>query len=471
MSTQPTRREDRPLQRFSPPSPLALAGRVLPQSLDAEKGLLAACLLDPAEIISRCQAMKLPAEAFYSPANQVVYQICCEVFEAKSMLDVRILAEELRGRGKLEEVGGPLYVADLTSHIETTAHANYFLDVVREKYLLRRLISTATRAVERCFEPQQDGGIENFIDEIEKEIFAISDAQIADTSQPIKQSVGEAVNLIKKLLEGRGELSGASTGFIDLDKMTHGLHPTEMIVLAARPSMGKTSFAMNIAEAVAMPRRHGAKASGVLIFSLEMGAEQLAMRLLTGRARVSSQRLREGFVNKEEQQRLAAAALELKQAPIWIDDASQVTIHQLRAKARRVFARNPGMGLIVVDYLQLIAGTDPRIQREQQIAEISRGIKGLAKELKVPVMVLSQLNRDSEKEKRQPKLSDLRESGSIEQDADVVLLLARPKDATDDFSVAADRADLIIAKQRNGPVGEIKLTFLREITRFENHTE
>lgn len=279
------------------------------------------------------------------------------------------------------------------------------------------------------------------------------------------------MNLIKKLLEGRGELSGASTGFIDLDKMTHGLHPTEMIVLAARPSMGKTSFAMNIAEAVAMPRRHGAKASGVLIFSLEMGAEQLAMRLLTGRARVSSQRLREGFVNKEEQQRLAAAALELKQAPIWIDDASQVTIHQLRAKARRVFARNPGMGLIVVDYLQLIAGTDPRIQREQQIAEISRGIKGLAKELKVPVMVLSQLNRDSEKEKRQPKLSDLRESGSIEQDADVVLLLARPKDATDDFSVAADRADLIIAKQRNGPVGEIKLTFLREITRFENHTE
>lgn len=220
-----------------------------------------------------------------------------------------------------------------------------------------------------------------------------------------------------------------------------------------------------------MPRDPKAQKAGVLVFSLEMGAEQLAMRLLTGRARVSSQRLREGFVNKEEQQSLAAAAIELKQAPLWIDDGSQVTINQLRAKSRRVFARNPGMGLIIVDYLQLLAGSDPRMPREQQIAEISRGIKGLAKELKVPVIVLSQLNRDSEKEKRQPKLSDLRESGSIEQDADVVLLLARPKDAGDDFSVAADKADLIIAKQRAGAVGDFKLNFLREITRFEDYSE
>ena len=195
------------------------------------------------------------------------------------------------------------------------------------------------------------------------------------------------------------------------------------------------------------------------------------MRLLTSRAKVSSQRLREGFVNKEEQQELARAAKELKNARLWIDDSGHVTINQLRAKARRIWARNENMGLIVVDYLQLLTGTDPKIPREQQISEISRGLKTLAKELNVPVIVLSQLNRDSEKEKRQPKLSDLRESGSIEQDADVVLLLARPKDAGDEHSVALDSADLIIAKQRNGPVGDIKLTFHKEFTRFENFME
>ncbi|MGY8693831.1 MAG: replicative DNA helicase, partial [Verrucomicrobiia bacterium] len=366
---------------------------------------------------------------------------------------------------------GPIYVVELATQIETTAHANYFLDVVREKYLLRRLIHTATKTVKNCFEPQLDGGLENFIDDIEKEIFAISDDRVADTSQPIKKSVDDAVKLVQKLIAGRGELAGLSSGFVDLDKMTFGLHGQEMIILAARPSMGKTSLAMNIAEAVALPEKPGSEGAGVLIFSLEMSAEQLAMRLLTSRAKVSSQRLREGFVNKEEQQALAQAAKELKNARMWIDDSGQMTINQLRAKARRIWARNDKMGLIVIDYLQLLAGTDPKIQREQQISEISRGLKTLAKELNVPVIVLSQLNRDSEKEKRQPKLSDLRESGSIEQDADVVLLLARPKDVGDEFSVAADTADLIIAKQRNGPVGDLKLNFRKEYTRFENYTE
>ena len=453
------------------PVDLATAGRTLPHSLDAEKGLLAACLIDPAEVISRCMAQKLPNEAFYSLAHRTIYATCVEVFEEKSILDAKILVEELNTRGQLAEVGGPVYVVELATQIETTAHANYFLDVVREKYLLRRLIHTATKTVKNCFEPQLDGGLENFIDDIEKEIFAISDDRVADTSQPIKKSVDDAVKLVQKLIAGRGELAGLSSGFVDLDKMTFGFHAQEMIILAARPSMGKTSLAMNIAEAVALPTKPGVEGSGVLIFSLEMSAEQLAMRLLTSRARVSSQRLREGFVNKEEQQALAQAAKELKNARMWIDDSGQLTINQLRAKARRIWSRNDKMGLIVIDYLQLLSGTDPKIQREQQISEISRGLKSLAKELNVPVIVLSQLNRESEKEKRQPKLSDLRESGSIEQDADVVLLLARPKDTGDDFSVAADTADLIIAKQRNGPVGDLKLTFRKEYTRFENYTE
>ncbi len=452
------------------PSVMSLAGLTPPHSIEAEKGLLAACLLDPAEIISRCLAQKLPPEAFYHPAHQVVFQTCCELFESKSMLDAQVLAEELRGRGKLEEVGGLMYVADLTSHIETTAHANYFLDRVREHYTRRRLIKTASQSIERCFSNEHND-VELLVDEIEKEIYSISDGQVADTSHPIREAVVEAVTLVKRMIESKGVLTGLSSGFVGIDKMLSGLKPTEMIVLAARPSMGKTSLALNIAERVSMSYNGKPPQAGTLVFSLEMGAEQLAMRLLTGRAKISVSRLRDGIINKEEQEKIAKAAMELKDAPIWIDDASQVTINQLRAKSRRVFARNKNMGLIVIDYLQLLSGTDPRTPREQQISEISRGIKGLAKELKVPVIVLSQLNRDSEKEKRQPKLSDLRESGSIEQDADVVLLLARPKDAGDEFSVAADTADLIIAKQRAGAVGEIKLNFIREITRFEDYTE
>lgn len=452
------------------PTAFSLAGLTPPHSLEAKKGLLAACLLDPAEIISRCLAQKLPAEAFYHPAHQIVFETCVDLFENKSMLDAQVLAEELRSRGKLEEVGGLMYVADLTSHIETTAHANYFLDKVREHYTRRRLIKTATSSIERCFSAENND-IEMLVDEIEKEIYSISDAQVADTTLPVKEAVVEAVSLVKRMIENKGELVGLSSGFRGIDNMLAGLKPTEMIVLAARPSMGKTSLALNIAERVSMSYNGKPAQAGTLVFSLEMGAEQLAMRLLTGRAQISVSRLRDGIVNQEEQEKIAAAAIELKDAPIWIDDGAQVTINQLRAKSRRVFARNKNMGLIVIDYLQLINGSDPRTPREQQISEISRGIKGLAKELKVPVIVLSQLNRDSEKEKRQPKLSDLRESGSIEQDADVVLLLARPKDAGDDFSVAADKADLIVAKQRAGAVGEIKLNFIREITRFEDYTE
>jgi replicative DNA helicase len=243
-----------------------------------------------------------------------------------------------------------------------------------------------------------------------------------------------------------------------------------MIVLAARPSMGKTSFALNIAEAATLPKR-GAPFP-TLIFSLEMSAAQLALRMLCSRARVKMQALRDGLLSKNgnEQQLLVAAADEFSKAPLFIDDSSSLSIMQLRAKARRVHSRQK-LGLIIVDYLQLLSPVDSKVPREQQVAEASRGLKSLAKELEVPVIVLSQLNRSSEKENRAPRLADLRESGSIEQDADVVLMLARPKDADEKFQVAADSAELIVAKQRNGPVGELRLTFLRDITRFENYTQ
>jgi replicative DNA helicase len=276
------------------------------------------------------------------------------------------------------------------------------------------------------------------------------------------------VKIIHKLLEKGGEISGLSSGFKDLDGYTWGFHPQELIVLAARPSMGKTSLALNMAEAAVLPKRGKAAAMPTLVFSLEMSAEQLAMRLLCSRARVRTDRLRGGFAGRDEQERLAQTAVELKSAPLWIDDSGQLNIHELRAKARRLHSRHT-LGLIVVDYLQLVAGTDPRVQREQQISEISRGLKAMAKELRVPVIVLSQLNRESEREKREPRLSDLRESGAIEQDADVVLLLAKPSDASDGTQVAGSEADLIIAKQRNGPVGKVRLTFTREYTRFDDH--
>jgi replicative DNA helicase len=446
----------------------AISGRALPHSIEAEAGLLACCLMDPADVLPRCVEAKVMGEAFYSPAHRLVFESLSELFAKRSEASLVLVCEELRDRGQLEEIGGPLFVSDLANRIETTAHANHYLEIVREKHLLRRLIRTATSAVEKCYGYQQEG-LAVFLEEIEQEIFKISEDRISDSAQPISVSVTSAVNLIRKLLDRKGELSGVTTGFRDLDKLTFGFHGQEMIVLAARPSMGKTSLAMNMAEAVILPKP-GREAVATLVFSLEMSSEQLAMRLLCSRARVSAVRLRESFLNSEEQSRLAQAAKELSKAPLWIDDSGHQTILEIRAKARRIHTRQK-LGLIVIDYLQLIAGTDNRVQREQQIAEISRGLKMLAKELNVPVIVLSQLNRESEKEKRQPKLSDLRESGSIEQDADVVLLLARPKDATDEFSVATDRADLIVAKQRNGPVGEVKLTFLREITRFENFTE
>ncbi len=286
----------------------------------------------------------------------------------------------------------------------------------------------------------------------------------------IKAATTEAMNVITKMMMKKGELTGVTSGFKDLDQYTFGFQRQEMIVLAARPSMGKTSLALNFAEAAAMPR----KGPGVttLIFSLEMGSSQLALRMLCARARVNMKLLRDGLLSKngEEQQRLLTAADEFSKSAIYIDDSSHLTIMELRAKARRLSTRQK-LGFIIVDYLQLLSPTDPRVPREQQVAEMSRGLKALAKELDVPVLVLSQLNRASEKENRTPKLSDLRESGSIEQDADVVLMLARPRDADEKFQVAADSAELIVAKQRNGPVGELKLTFLRDITRFENYTQ
>jgi replicative DNA helicase len=446
----------------------AFAGRNPPFSAEAEEYLLSCCLLDGSDTIAKCLEKRISPAAFHVPANRIIFEKLVELYQKAPPVAIEVLAEELKTARLLDEIGGFAYLMQVSGRIPTTAQADYFIEKVRELHLLRELIKVSTSAVEQCYTYQ--GGLEEFIDKLEQEIFAVTQDRITDGAQQIKAATHEAMNVITKMMMKKGELTGVTSGFKDLDQYTFGFQRQEMIVLAARPSMGKTSLALNFAEAAAMPR----KGPGIttLIFSLEMGSSQLALRMLCARARVNMKLLRDGLLSKngEEQQRLLTAADEFSKSAIYIDDSSHLTIMELRAKARRLSTRQK-LGFIIVDYLQLLSPTDPRVPREQQVAEISRGLKALAKELDVPVLVLSQLNRASEKENRTPKLSDLRESGSIEQDADVVLMLARPRDADEKFQVAADSAELIVAKQRNGPVGELKLTFLRDITRFENYTQ
>jgi replicative DNA helicase len=442
-------------------------GRSLPHSLEAEEYLLSCCLLDGADVISRCLEARIKPESFYDSKHGLVYETLLDLYNRQQPIDISIVAEELKTARKLDAIGGYAFLTQVSSRIPTTAQASYFIEKVREQSLLREIIRSATGAVEDCY--GFSGGIDEFVDQIETKIFSVTQNRVSESAKQMREPTREAMNVITKMMMKKGELTGVSSGFKDLDALMWGFQRQEMIILAARPSMGKTSLALNFAEAAAMPKRAGAAAVAVLVFSLEMSASQLALRMLCSRARVNMKLLRDGLLSKngEEQNRLVEVADEFSKAPIFIDDSSALSIMQLRAKARRIHARHP-LGFIVVDYLQLLSPTDPKTPREQQVAEASRGLKSLAKELDVPVLVLSQLNRSSEKENRTPKLADLRESGSIEQDADVVLMLARPKDADEKFQVAADSAELIVAKQRNGPVGELKLTFLRDITRFEN---
>ena len=463
-------------------------GKIPPHSPEAEEGLLGACLIDPSqETISGCMEVGLRAESFHIAPHKVIFQVMLDLFSANSAIDEVTVLDALSSRtigsvdwlkkdqafsdpktSLLTLIGGPAQLTRLSSRIESIANASHWREIVRQKWLLRRLIVTTSHIAEEAYANQDQ--LDHFIGQAEERILSIQEDGSADTAKKFDRAVLDAQNLIQSILTGRQE-SGVMTGYKDIDKMTFGLHNGQMVVLAARPSMGKTSLGMNIAENVAMPMKDKEAAKGILVFSLEMPSDQLAMRMLCGRAKVNMRRVRDRMIGKEQQRALASAVKELKGAPIWIDDTSGLNILQMRAKARRIKRQN-GVSLIVVDYLQLISGTDARVPREQQISEISRGIKGMAKELDVPVLVLSQLNRASEKENRQPRISDLRESGSIEQDADVVFLLATKQNSEDNPTVpqAARERDLIIAKQRNGPTGSVSMTFIPEFTRFEDYT-
>jgi replicative DNA helicase len=439
--------------------------RTLPHSVEAEQGVLGSMLISPREIIAEC-VEKINAEYFYIPAHQTIYDALVELWNGGQGIDLITFTQILRDRNLLETVGGASFVTSLFTFVPTAANVNYYLEIVRDKFILRQIIAACTESVRRSFEEQDE--VNNLLDEVEQKIFAVGEDRFKGQTLSMKDQVMEAIESIEKLYERRGGITGISTGFIEFDRMTNGLHPAEMIVIAARPSMGKTALAMNIAEHVAVHEK-----LPVAVFSLEMSTQQLVQRLLCSRARVNLQKVRDGFLAERDFPSLTAAASRLAEAKIFIDDSAGLTILELRAKARRLKAQQD-IQLIVVDYLQLLRSTTRRAQdnRQLEISEISAGIKGLAKELKVPIIVLAQLNRQPEaRTGGKPRLSDLRESGSIEQDADLVGLLVRPEIYEDDEEARAEKegeAELIIAKQRNGPVGEIRLTFLKEFTRFED---
>ena len=433
--------------------------------MEAEQGVLGSMLISPREIIAEC-VERITEEYFYVPAHQTIYTVLVELWNAGAGIDLITFTQTLRDRNLLETVGGAAFVTSLYTFVPTAANVTYYLEIVREKFILRQIIAACTESVRRSYEEQDE--VNNLLDEVEQKIFAVGEDRFKGQMPGMKEQVMGALESIEQLWERRGGITGISTGFTELDRMTNGLHEAEMIVIAARPSMGKTALAMNIAEHVAITSK-----LPVAVFSLEMSSQQLVQRLLCSRARVNLQKVREGFLAERDFPSLTAAASKLAEAQIYIDDTAGLSILELRAKARRLKAQKD-IQLIVVDYLQLLKSTTRRAQdnRQLEISEISAGIKGLAKELKVPIIVLAQLNRQPEaRSGGKPRLSDLRESGSIEQDADLVGLLVRPEVYEEDEDARAEKAgeaELIIAKQRNGPVGDVPLTFLKEFTRFED---
>lgn len=433
--------------------------------MEAEQGVLGSMLISPRETIAEA-VEKINEDYFYVPAHQTVYSYLVELWNTSQGIDLITFTQALRDRNVLEAVGGAAFVTSLFTFVPTAANVGYYLEIVREKFILRQIIAAATESVRRAYEEQDE--VDNLLDEVEAKILAVGEDRFKGTMPGMKEQVMGALESIEQLWERRGGITGISTGFAELDRMTNGLHDGEMVVIAARPSMGKTALAMNIAEHVAISSK-----LPVAVFSLEMSSQQLVQRLLCSRARVNLQKVREGFLAERDFPSLTAAASKLAEAEIYIDDSAGLSILELRAKARRLKSQK-GIQLIVVDYLQLLRSMTRRAQdnRQLEISEISAGLKGLAKELKIPIIVLAQLNRQPEaRSGGKPRLSDLRESGSIEQDADLVGLLVRPELYEEDEDARAEKAgeaELIIAKQRNGPVGEVALTFLKEFTRFED---
>ena len=432
--------------------------RVPPQNIEAEQAVLCAMLIDK-EAIARVTEI-LNGDDFYREAHRVIFNVMTELYGKNEAVDLITVTDALKRDNKLEDVGGIAYVTALANAVPTAANVKYHADIVAEKSVLRQLVRVSTEIAAMGYEGADDA--DSIMDKAEKMILEIASNRKTGDFTPINQIVIDTFSKIENLYESKGGLTGLSTGFKDLDKLTAGLQPSDLILVAARPSMGKTAFTLNIASHVALKEN-----KPVAFFSLEMSKEQLMQRMLCAEGLVESQRLRVGDLDEQDWQKLIAAADKFSKAPLYIDDTPGISIMELRSKARRL-QQEKGLSLVLIDYLQLMQGRANKNgdNRQQEISEISRSLKSLARELNVPVIALSQLSRSVESRQiKKPMLSDLRESGSLEQDADIVMFLYR-EDYYNAETENKNITDVIVAKHRNGPVDTVQLFFHKEFTKF-----
>jgi replicative DNA helicase len=441
--------------------PKDVAGRIPPQNIEAEQALLGGLLVD-AEAINKV-ADVVSAEDFYREAHGKIFGCMLDLYEHNEPIDILTVSSAARDRGALDKIGGVTYLNTLVDLMPSSANIGQYAKMVREKALTRSLINAATQIIEMGHEAELN--VDSYIDESEKLVFEVSENKLKPPFSAMKDIVFENVQTIKRLFEKKQSVTGVSTGFTDIDRMTSGLQPSDLIIVAGRPSMGKTAFCLNIAQNVG---RNNESPIPVGIFSLEMSKEQLVTRLLSSESEIDHTKLRTGTLSSFELPVLFKAATRLKDASIFIDDSPSLSILELRARARRL-KKEHGLGLIIVDYLQLMRGRTSIERREQEISEISRFLKALAKEIHVPVIAISQLNRRVEdRDDRRPRLSDLRESGAIEQDADLIMFIYRDEVYNKDRTENKGIAEILIEKQRNGPTGKVEVAFIDKCTSFRN---
>jgi replicative DNA helicase len=431
-----------------------------PQNIEAEQSVLGGVLIEN-ETIHRVLELLTPDD-FYREAHHRIFDALVNLSERDEPADLITLTNDLRKNGLLDSVGGASYITSLIDAVPTAANIEYYAKIVKEKAILRRLIQTATNIVTESFQERED--VEGLLDEAERAIFEIAENTVKPSYYPIREIIKDSFKTLEKLYERKELITGVPSGFKGLDKKTAGFQPSDLIIVAGRPSMGKTAFCLNVAQHAAVEGK-----TPVVIFSLEMSKEQLVTRMLCSEAEVEGTRVRTGFLNESDWPKLTLAAGNLSDAPIFIDDTASLTILELRAKARRLKGEH-GLSMIIVDYLQLMRGRSKVENRQQEISEISRSLKGLAKELNIPVIAVSQLSRNPEsREDKRPQMSDLRESGAIEQDADLILFIYRDEV----YNRSEDNpnrgiAEIIIGKQRNGPTGKVDLAFLDKFTAFKD---
>jgi len=431
--------------------------KIPPQNLEAEQSVLGSILLEP-EALSRVLEV-MTGDDFYREAHRKIFSSMLDLYKKGTPVDLITLMEILQNKGQLEDIGGASYLTSLTDAIPSAIHVDVYARIIREKSILRRLINRATEIASKGY--GFSGDAEDLLDEAEKSIFEISEDKINPLVYPISDIVKESIGTLEHLYDRKESVTGVPSGFTRLDKLTSGFQNSDLVIIAGRPSMGKTALALNIARNAAVDHE-----VPVVIFSLEMSRQQLAIRMICSEARVDSNKVRTGFIGEREWAKITAAAGVLSDAPIYIDDSPTMSVLQMRAKARRLKSEK-GLGLVLIDYLQLMKGREGSERREQEISEISRSLKALAKELNLPVIALSQLNRRPEgRDDKKPVLADLRESGAIEQDADVICFIFR-EEMYEENSKQKGIAEILLRKHRNGPTGSVSLAFRDEYTRFE----